>query len=405
MGLSGTKTRLCLAAGLALLLSACAAPERLSAVPRDQTTRAVIPGLPEVRYWVSLDTAGFERDGLASVERERKYLASQGHTGKLPPADFLAISGGGDDGAFGAGLLAGWSDSGTRPVFKGVTGISTGALIAPFAFLGSEYDKVLRQVYTETRQQDIFVPRNMFAAVNDDGMADTQPLWQLIGRHVDRALLDRIAEAYARGRLLLIATTDLDARRPVVWNMGAIASSRDPRALELFRRIMLASAAIPGAFPPVLIDVEVDGKPYQEMHVDGGAMAQVFLYPPSLELKKLEKQTGLARERRAYIIRNARLDPDWSAVERRTFDIAQRAVASLIQMQGIGDLYRIYAVTQRDGVDYNLAFIGDDFTVEHKADFDPAYMRPLFEYGYRLARNGYPWQKAPPTHSAVQPRQ
>ena len=139
------------------------------------------------------------------------------------------------------------------------------------------------------------------------------------------------------------------------------------------------------------------------MHVDGGAAAQVFLYPPSLNVKVLSKRYGIERERHAWIIRNARLDPSWASVERRTMSIAGRAVSSLIQYQGVGDLYRIYATTQRDGVDYNLAYIGSDFRVKHRDDFDPEYMRPLYEYGERLARNGYPWQKTPPGYIAPPP--
>jgi hypothetical protein len=160
---------------------------------------------------------------------------------------------------------------------------------------------------------------------------------------------------------------------------------------------MLASAAIPGAFPPVLFDVEVDGKPHQELHVDGGAMAQLFLYPP--RLMATVRANGIKipeRERHAYLIRNARLDPDWQAVERSTMSIAGRAINSLIHSQGVGDLYRIYTTTQRDGLDFNLAYIGADFNAPHKEEFDNAYMRALFDYGYQQARNGYPWQKTPP---------
>ncbi len=380
-----------------LALQGCGALFRLNAVPVAQTMKAEVPGMPGVRYWVDRDITPLINDSMAALQRERDTLAKQSQTGELPPANFLAISGGGDDGAFGAGLLTGWSKSGTRPIFKGVTGISTGALIAPFAFLGHEYDDRLSQVYTSVSKKDIAEERSLMAALTSDGMADNRPLWQLLGKYVDEAMLTRIAAEYGKGRLLLIGTTDLDARRPVIWNMGAIAASKNPKALELFRSIMLASAAIPGAFPPVMIDVEVDGKKYQEMHVDGGTTAQVFLYPP--RLSDVMEQHGMKpaqRERRAYIIRNARLDPEWSSVERRTMSIAGRAIASLIQTQGLGDLYRIYLTAQKDGLDYNLAFIGADFKAEHREDFDPAYMKALYDYGYRLALKGYPWRKAPP---------
>jgi hypothetical protein len=391
-----------LCAVLIIFLQGCATPERLAAVPAPDTTRAEIPGIPNARYYVDTDIESFARDAMASVQRERAYLVRTGHKGPLPPINFLAISGGGDDGAFGAGLLVGWSKAGTRPEFKGVTGVSTGALIAPFAFLGEREDEALRSVYTNIGPSQVLKRRSLLAALTSDGMADNSPLFQLISSYIDARFLERVAAEYnEKGRLLLIGTTNLDARRPVIWNMGAIAAryenGRDPRALDLFRRIMLASAAIPGAFSPVMIDVEVNGKRFQEMHVDGGAQAQVFLYPPRLFDTLREKGLKVPpRSRSVYIIRNARLDPDWASVDRSTISIAQRAIASLIHTQGRGDLLRIYMTAQNDGLDYHLAYIGADFNFPHTQDFDTAYMRALFDYGYRLGRAGYPWQKAPP---------
>ncbi len=196
----------------------------------------------------------------------------------------------------------------------------------------------------------------------------------------------------------MIATTDLDSRKPVVWNIGKIASSGDPRALELVLDILVASASIPGAFPPVMIDVEVDGRPYQEMHVDGGTTAQVFLYPSALNLRDVAAALGIERERRLYIIRNAHLEAEWESVDRRTLPIVGRAVESLIQTQGVGDLYRIYLLAQRDTIAYNLAIIGPEFQVEQSGDFDPAYMQALFDYGYQLAKDGFPWLGLPPDY-------
>jgi hypothetical protein len=189
---------------------------------------------------------------------------------------------------------------------------------------------------------------------------------------------------------------DLDARQSVLWNMTKIAATRDPKALDLFRSIMIASAAIPGAFPPVMIDVEANGRAYQEMHVDGGTMSQVFVYPPSLRIDALARKLGTERERRVYVIRNARLDPEWANVERRTMSIAGRAISSLIHTQGIGDLYRIYLTTKRDGVDFNLAYIPASFNAPHREEFDTEFMRALYQTGYNMAVKGYPWEKVPP---------
>jgi hypothetical protein len=330
------------------------------------------------------------------VEIELRRAA--GEHGPLPTAYYLAISGGGADGAYGAGVMCGWTDAGTRPEFKVVTGISTGALTAPFVFLGPAYDDRLRKVYTSVSTDEIATSRGMLAALYSDALMDTVPLRTLLGTLVDERMMQDIAREYARGRLLMVATTNLDANRGVIWNVGAIASSGDPKALKLIHDILIASAAIPAAFPPVMIDVELDGVRYQEMHVDGGAKAQVFLYPPTFALSARASEEGIERERVAYVIRNARLDPQWASVQRRTLSIAGRAISSLIQTQGVGDLYRIYMITQRDGVGFNLAFIPPTFNVKATEDFDPVYMTKLFEVGYTAATapGGYPWHKSPP---------
>ena len=379
-----------------LSLQGCATPERVTAVPRDEEAAAVVDGMTGIRYWQKPDIALMEQDGTEAFKREQAILAAAGKTGPLPPANFLAISGGGEDGAFGAGLLIGWTAAGNRPEFKLVTGISTGALTAPFAFLGPKYDDQLKAVYTTISQKDVLEQRGFLAAIYNDALADNAPLRQLVAKYVTADMLKDIAAENAKGRILAIGTTNLDARRPVVWNIGKIAASGNPKALDLVRDILVASAAIPGAFPPMMIDVEVNGKTYQEMHVDGGASAQVFAYPPVLNIKELSAKAGMKRERRLYIIRNARLDPDWADTKRLTLPIAQRAITSLIQNQGVGDLYRIYATSQRDDVDFNLAFIPPTFNVPLNEPFDQHYMNELFKLGYELGRSGYHWEKTPP---------
>jgi predicted acylesterase/phospholipase RssA len=379
-------------------LSACSLPPRQRAVPQNLTDKAEVVDIPGVRYVVRGEMPDALQEGIDSVKKEQAYLASNGQVDihHLPPANFLAISGGGDDGAFGAGLLNGWTKSGQRPDFKLVTGISTGALLAPFAFLGSKYDEALRVFYTQTTPADIMEERGLLAAVWNDALADNTPLANLVAKHVTADMLKEIAAEYTKGRLLLIATTNLDARQSVIWNMTKVAASGHPSSLELFQKIMVASAAIPGAFPPAMIDVDVNGKRYQEMHVDGGAQSQVFVYPPALKVNEQGAKQGFARDRRLYVIRNARLDPSWTEVERRTLSIAGRAISSLIEAQGVGDLYKIYSIAQRDGVAYNLAYIPESFNAAHKEDFDSTYMQALFQTGYNLALGGYKWEKMPP---------
>ena len=386
---------------VAATLGACATPARHQAVPIESTDRAtVLGGVPHARYFIDTQMDDMTQEAYAALARERAQL---GKGAPLPPANFLAISGGGDNGAFGAGLLIGWTERGDRPEFKLVTGISTGALIAPFAFLGSRYDDALRHVYTGVQPSDIFKMRNTLTAVFSDALRDTTPLFDLISRYVDDRMLAEIADAYGKGRLLLIGTTDLDVQRPVIWNIGAIAASGRPGALDLVHRILLASASIPAAFPPVMIDVEADGKRYQEMHVDGGAIAQTFLYPPTLTAGLDLRSGPLARERHAYVLRNARLDPEWASVDRRVFSIAGRAVATLIHFSGHNDVYRLQTLAARDGMDFHVAYIGRDFTVEHRTDFDPTYMSALFEYGREQIRGGTAWHESTPLFDRPKP--
>ena len=379
-------------------LLGCSTPVRLAAVPKDQQAAAVVDGMTGIRYWQKEDLSLMEQDGIDAYKREAELFAAAGNKGPLPPANYLAVSGGGEDGAFGAGLLVGWTETGTRPEFKLVTGISTGALIAPFAFLGPAYDQQLKEVYTTISGKDVLEDRGMLAGFLEDALADNAPLRRLVAKYVTSDMLKAIAAEYAKGRILLIGTTNIDARRPVIWNIGKIASIGSPQALQLVHSILVASAAIPGAFPPTMIDVEVDGKHYQEMHVDGGASAQVFVYPPSLHVAQISSQAGVERERRVFIIRNGRLDPDWADTKRQTFSIASRAISSLIQNQGVGDLYRIYATAQRDGVDFNLAYIPPTFDVPLTEPFEQHYMQALFDLGYKLGKAGYHWEKTPPNY-------
>jgi predicted acylesterase/phospholipase RssA len=211
-------------------------------------------------------------------------------------------------------------------------------------------------------------------------------------------MLAALAKSYQEGRLLLIGTSDLDAQQPVIWNIGAIAFSGHPRALDTIRRILLASAAIPGAFPPTLFDVSLDGVAYQELHVDGGAFAQAFLYPAGVTRQRRVLMAGGKRviPAKAFVIRNGRLDPEWASTERSTMGIASRAISTMIAASGINDVIRMYNATQRDGIDFNLAYIGPDFTEKLPAPFDQRYMRALFDYGYQRASRGYQWAKQPP---------
>jgi len=378
-------------------LPGCALPERSTAVPEAAVAEARVLGLPNERFLLPRGYGAMQAEFAAAMRRRLTHLGLQ-RVEQMPRYNMLAVSGGGEDGAFGAGLLCGWTAAGTRPVFDIVTGVSTGALTAPFAFLGPDWDGTLRGVYTDITPADVLETRGLLAAILNDAMADNAPLFRTISRNLDDRMLAAIAQAYAEGRLLLVATTNLDAQLPVIWNIGAIAGSGHPRAPDLIRRVLLASAAIPGAFPPVMLDVEANGQRHQEMHVDGGAVAQVFLYPRQLtDLRRERQRRGLpVVPASAYVIRNGRLDANWASVNRRTVSIAARAISTMIAASGLNDVTRIWQNAERDGIDYNLAFIGADFTGTYTTPFEQAYMRALFDYGFRRAERGFDWAKQPP---------
>jgi predicted acylesterase/phospholipase RssA len=378
-------------------MSGCVHLPRQDAVPAALTQRALMPEASDTRYWPELDPGPLFQLVARAAERERASLIKVGKQAEeLSPESYLAISSGGDDGAFASGLLVGWTATGDRPQFKVVTGISAGALIAPFVFLGSQYDYVLQEVSSRIEKRDIFHPRNWIAAMMSDGMADARPLAAIIERYVDQDLLRDVARAYAKGRLLLIGTTNLDARQLVVWDMGAIASRGDAAALELFRKVMLASTSIPGVFPPVMIDVEADGKRYQEMHVDGAVMTQVFLFPASIVTGLDQHSRANERERHLYVIRNGRIDAQWGSTERRVMTVAHRALDALVDRNALSDVYRLQVVAQQNGLDLNIAYIDSNFVYPHKSLYAGDYMHHLFQYSYALGASGYPWRKALP---------
>lgn len=373
------------------LLSACSSGPRKDALTSSQLQSASISGLTDIRFVPS------SKSGTEAFVNEVKSAAVRRSTAWRVSSNYLSLSGGGDNGAFGAGLLVGWSKQGTRPEFKQVVGISTGALIAPLAFLGSDYDPVLEDVFTNVTPSDIYRERGTSGILFSDAYADNSPLADLIRRKVDQNMLQRIAQEYEiKGRLLLIGTTNIDTGQLIIWNMGKIAGYKTPESADLFHRIMLASAAIPGAFPPSLFEVSVDGKSFHELHVDGGLAVQIYLYPAAAGNAILAESSKDSGKRTAYIIRNARISLDQAKTERNGLDIVNRALKKMIQAQGVGNLYQIHEIAQRDRIGFKLAFIGDDFSFDHPTEFDQAYMRALFQYGYNKAASGYPWNDSPP---------
>lgn len=383
---------------LALLsLAGCSALKIRHPVPESLSEEARIEGIPGARAFGDAWSPVFQQSLMDAITQR---VAENARTGAPGGAAILALSGGGADGAFGAGFLCGWTKAGTRPDFLLVTGVSTGALIAPFAFLGPAYDETLRAVYTTISSKDIFFIKSLLTILRDDSVADTAPLARLAEKYIDETLLAAIAAEHKKGRRLYVGTTNLDAQRSVVWDMGAIAASGQPGALDLFRKVLVASASVPVAFPPVYIPVAAGGKKYDEMHVDGGAITQVFLYGPFIDPREAAKVAGINYEKvekDLYVIINNKIDPVYEEVRPRLTAIAQRSVSSLIKGQAVGALYAMYAVCQRDGIVYNLASIPGDYTDTANETFDRAAMNRLFNLGHDLAAAGYDWRPMPPS--------
>ncbi len=379
-----------------MVLSACTTLER-NPVPIASMDRAVVPGMPHVRDWGDEPSPEFQEDLVLSVRQEAATEASAPDMGMSA----LLLSGGGSNGAFGAGYLCGWTQTGKRPEFKLVTGVSTGALAAPFAFLGSDYDEALQEVFTTVTTKEIYKIRSPFTVLRKDSLTRTEPLALKLEQIVDRAMLAAIANEHLRGRRLFVATTNLDAQRLVVWNMGAIAASERPGSLDLFRQVLLASTSIPVAFPPVYIGVEVEGRPYDEMHSDGGVIAQFFLWGAMVDISAAQRELGVdpdaQLEASIYIIRNSQIEPAPELVERNLVDIASRSMMTLLKAVAMGDLIRVWALAERDGVDFNYVGIPPEHAEAPAAKFDPAEMRRLFDLGHSLATGPDPWVKDMPS--------
>jgi predicted acylesterase/phospholipase RssA len=361
-------------------------------VPEPLVTQSSVPGYKRIRYWGD-DGDGLSPDIVAEIEAQQKVA---GITSR--ERNFLAVSGGGSNGAFGAGLLFGWTASGNRPEFSVVTGVSTGSLIAPFAFLGPLYDDFLKEAYTQVSAEDIFEKKGILRVLRGSAsVADSAPLRRLVARYVTDQMLADIEREHKRGRRLLVGTTNLDAERPVVWDIGAIASSGVAGRKQLIQDILVASASIPGLFPPVKIKVVADGMTFDEMHVDGGTSNQAFMFPSNFSVRQNDKKLNRAgMDRTLYVVRNGKVTPEFSKVKPRLAAIVSKSMNSLIKTQGIGDLYRMYSNSRREGIAFRAVWIPESFTMREPQPFDPDFMRALFDLGYEMGRKGIPWVEHPP---------
>jgi len=367
-----------------LMLAGCSSLPRISYTASDAAASTVLD-LDELRRYADEPASTFLKMNASS---------------RTAPLSYLALSGGGADGAYGAGVLNGWTAAGTRPEFSAVSGVSTGALIAPFAFLGPAYDATLRDVYTSGVAENLLNAPNIVHAVFGSGLFGNTHLRELVARYVGQDMLGAIAAEYARGRLLLIVTTNLDTQRTVIWDMGRIAAIGSAQALNLFRDVLAASASIPVVFPPMLIDAEANGHRFQEMHVDGGVTAPVLTLPEAFLLRNGALASGMRMN--IYILVNDKVERDFQLVPNSTIDIAARTSASVTKTQIRSVLYETYDFARRNHFGFNLTYIDKDNPSPSSFGFEASYMRSLYQYGYDKAKAGDFWAKSPPSDDLLQ---
>ena len=350
------------------------------------------PNLPESARLVEVGTAASQEPSIRQVSN----TIPGGPAGR-PPQEVLVLSCGGTYGAYTAGVLKGWTASGQRPRFDVVTGVSTGALIAPFAFVGSEYDDALERGYTSTPAPDLFSLRLSPALLWSDSLANAHPLREHVKSEITDELLPPVATAHAEGRRLYVGTTDLDTKRLVVWDMGAIASGNEPRKLKLFRDVILASCAIPGLLPPVPINIEIDGQRRTELHVDGGVSTSVFLPSSVLSVGPGEEGPTTASGTNVYVIVAGRLKMESRPVERRFTRVSGESLSTLLQTRTDGDLLRVYMQARRAGAGFRMTSVPDDVSIDSNwMDMDVPALKRLFDAGYQFGSSGTAWRTAAP---------
>lgn len=312
-----------------------------------------------------------------------------------PPAikaneiNVLAISGGGSDGAFGAGVLKGWTESGTRPTFNVVTGVSTGALIASFAFLGSAWDGEIERFYTRITDEHIYAKKGV-AGLFQESLYDTAPLRTLVEKAANRHLIDAVAREHRRGRRLYVATTDLDSGVITVWDMGAIAASVNPGRYETYRDVLVASAAFPGFFEPVFVRDSIDPEKTR-MHVDGGVKAPILL--------RSFMVAGTQKKKTVYMLINGKLtrEAGIELVKPTVIDISKRSISELMRGLTYKTIYQAYVTSKNARASFRMIHVPDDVRdIENALSFKPEEMRRMFEVGYISGRDKSRWLAEPP---------
>lgn len=386
---------------LAVLIGCAGRPAPLDWMRGERTVQE----LKDSVYWIDPDAQEAGRSAVTAedlLEFAARSRAAVKPAKPYPRKSVLIISGGGSYGAYPAGVLVGWTASGTRPQFDVVTGVSTGALIGAFAFLGPSEDCELQRSYTALRNEDIYQRYGLIRSLFSESVADTAPLARRIEELATEERIARFAAEHQKGRRFYVGTTDLDARRAVVWDMGALAARCTPESRQLFRKVLLASASIPGFFPPVRIAVTVDGRPYVERHIDGGVTSSMFFAPPWLPPGEREPPPrGWLHGSDMYMLVAGKLYPDPKPVRPRTIAIASNAVSTIVYDQTRSDLNKLFLLSAVTGMNYNLSAIPPDLDSPlESTTFSPGEMSRLFNAGYQWAAQGPRWRVTPPGYES-----
>ncbi|MEJ1117360.1 patatin-like phospholipase family protein [Phyllobacterium sp. CCNWLW109] len=366
---------------IALVLSGCTHGQE-RAFDALEADNALIAGYGEIRtyrYSTRNEALARHRDWMVKTQSENKNI--------------LMISGGGGSGAFGVGVLAGWTATNKRPRFDVVTGVSTGALIAPYAFLGSAYDKTLVHLFTGGAAQELVAFNGPFG-VFGSSLLKPGPLKGHVERFITPHVLNQIAAEHRKGRRLLVLTTNLDTQRGVIWNMGAIAASGNPDALKLFRDVVVASASVPGIFPPVMIQATSNGRQFQELHSDGGSTSQI-LTPPLLVENALFSKRPVQQKVHLYVIVNNALIPEFNVTPNRTVSSLGRAYSTFLKSQAQSELTALYNHARRTGASFHVASIEVQIPYSMLNPLDSNYMHAVYRHGYEQTISGAMWKHMP----------
>lgn len=382
---------------LAVLIGCAGRPAPLDWMRGERTVQE----LKDSVYWIDPDAQEAGRSAVTAedlLEFAARSRAAVRPARPFPRKSVLILSGGGSYGAYPAGVLVGWTASGTRPQFDVVTGISTGALIGAFAFLGPSEDCELQRAYTTLRDEDVYRRYRLIPSLFRESFAQTEPLGRVIAQMATRERIARFAAEHRKGRRFYVGTTDLDARRAIVWDMGAIAARGTPQSDELFREVLLASASIPGFFPPVRIRVAVDGRPYVERHIDGGTTSSMFFAPPWLPPEERDRPPrGWLHGSDMYMLVAGKLYPDPKPVKPRAISIASNAISTIVYDQTRSDLNKLFMLSAVTGMNYNLSVIPADLDSPlESTTFSPGEMSRLFNAGCQWAAQGPRWRVTPP---------